>query len=245
MSAPIVTFRDVVLGYGRTVIVPGISFAVSPGDYLGVIGPNGSGKTTLLRAILGLHRSWSGCIERRPGSRFGYCMQRQQLETPFPFSVSEMVLMGRVAVRGICRRCTQDDRRAARRALDRLGIRHLEDRPFRELSGGQRQRVIIARALAGEPHALVLDEPTSDLDLASERELLDILRTLNRDGLAVLLVSHELGNVINEAKSFVFLNAGRPPVFLPADALDGISLGAAMGTPVQLHAVAGRKVVLV
>lgn len=205
-----IEFKSVRLGYGRRKVFEALSLDIYEGDFLGIVGPNGSGKTTLLRSLMGLLKPQRGEIIRAWGLQFGYCPQRQFLDTLFPFTVFEMVMMARTKIIGCLKRPNHADKEKVLEALKTAGILNLASQRFHNLSGGQKQRTIIARALALEPNFLVLDEPTTDLDIKAEREILELIKTLHRkQKLTVALVTHELNEVINAAQKFIFLNPVR------------------------------------
>lgn len=213
MGKALVEFSAVSAGYGRHRVIDRLSFEIRRGDFFGLIGPNGAGKTTLLRLILGLQKPWSGTVSRAADLRFGYCLQRQAIDEIFPFTVGEIVMMGRTALMGPLVRPGDGDRAKVADCLRAAEIGHLAGRRFNELSGGQKQRTLIARALATEANCLVLDEPTNDLDIKGSREILALLEHLHRDyRLTVILVSHELERVLNHAGRFLFLDPERKAV---------------------------------
>lgn len=230
MRESLIKFNAVRLGYGKRVVFNSLNLAVCKGDFLGIVGPNGSGKTTLLRSMMGVLRPQQGEIERAVALRFGYCMQRQFIDTIFPFTVFEIVMMARTRIIGPMKKPGKTDKEKVLYALEIAGISRLVRERFYNLSGGQKQRVLIARALSVEPEFLILDEPTADLDIKAEREILGLIDTLHqKENLTVALVSHELNNVINYARKFIFLNPVRNNSDRSRDALDtkgeGISNG--------------------
>lgn len=214
MNEPLVTFREVVLGYGTRPVLSGLSLRVCRGDFLGIVGPNGSGKTTILRALLGLIRPRAGEIVfgadgLRGGVHLGYVPQHTTVDEVFPLSVFDVVLMGRTRRLGAFRRPGAADRDAARRALAASGIAEHADRAFHDLSGGQKQRTLIARALATEPDLLVLDEPTSGMDLAGETSVMMLIDELHRrERLTVVMVSHQLNTVAKWCRRLGILHEG-------------------------------------
>jgi ABC-type Mn2+/Zn2+ transport system ATPase subunit len=241
---PLVSMAGVALGYGRKRVLEGVGLEIRRGDYAALVGANGSGKTTLLRGILGLLRPLAGSVTRAPGVRFGYVPQGQTVDEAFPLTAHEVVAMGRYArLRPLGRPCVADQE-AVRAALSDVGARELENELFRDLSGGQKQRVLIARALAGEPDVLVLDEHTAGLDLGGEHAvaaLIDRLQSERR--FAVLAVSHSLNLVVNHARTIGLIRDGRFS-FAPAhEMLRGDFLTDFYGVPLQVLEVAGRKVV--
>ena len=195
-----------------------VSFAVSSGELVAVAGPNGSGKTTLLRTLLGLERPVSGRValddravqqytRRELAERIGALPQRE--EPAFPLTVGEAVLLGRWARLGPIASVTAEDTRAMEDALTRCDVAGFGSRRVETLSGGEWQRVRIARALAGTPRLLLLDEPTAALDIAHEMALFDLLRQLVADGLGVLVITHHLNIAARYADRMVLLSAGR------------------------------------
>jgi ABC-type Mn2+/Zn2+ transport system ATPase subunit len=186
-------------GYHGKAILPAVDLSIRRGTFLGVVGPNGSGKTTLVRTILGLIPPVKGRIEMPNGvPKFGYVPQRPELERSFPLSALDMVLMGRFPRIGLGRRVGERDREAAIEALGRCGLRGLERRALHTLSGGQRQRALIARALASEPQVLILDEPTTGMDIVTEKGLLDLVESFRKEmQLGVVMISHHLHLVAN------------------------------------------------
>jgi ABC-type Mn2+/Zn2+ transport system ATPase subunit len=206
----LIEFENVDLGYGRRRVLQGVNLDVVPGDFLGIVGPNGAGKTTLLKAILGLIGPMAGRISRASeGLRVGYVPQRESVDTLFPLTVLDIVLMGRYTRVGWFRWPGQADRDAAMAALDHVGIADLARRSYPNLSGGQKQRALIARALAGNPNLLILDEPTNGMDLASERAIMELVcRLHDDDDLTVLMVSHLLNTVVNYARRIAIVGEG-------------------------------------
>ena len=201
MSEPAIALTDVTFGYADEPVVRSVSFTVGRGEFVGIIGPNGSGKSTLLRLMSGYLRAWRGQVavdgqpieryERRElGQRIG--VVPQETSVVFPFSVAEMVLFGRTPHLGGFGFERDSDLAAARRAMQRTDTAHLARRVITELSGGERQRVILARALAQEPAILLLDEPAAFLDIRHEVEMYDLLRDLQREGMTVVSVLHDL-----------------------------------------------------
>jgi ABC-type Mn2+/Zn2+ transport system ATPase subunit len=201
MTERLIELRNVSLGYGNRMVLRGINLCIQTGDFLGLVGPNGAGKTTLLRGLLGTLRPHAGEIIRRQplpaaGLVLGYVPQEKQLDPLFPLSVLQVVLMGRYKKLGPGRRPGIVDRSVAIDSLRHVGLDHLVQASFQELSGGQKQRVLIARALAAEPHVLVLDEPTSGMDMASQKHLLQLLQALHEAArLTIILATHNLNIV--------------------------------------------------
>lgn len=242
---PLVRFDKVTLGYGRRPVLTGISFDIEEGDFLGLVGPNGSGKTTILRATLGTLKPLAGTVTRAPGLRFGYVPQRDQVDYGFPLKVLEVVLMGRYDRIGIGRRPSGEDRALALAALDHVGIADLAGQPLSALSGGQKQRTLIARALVGKPNLLVLDEPTTGMDLVSTTQILGLVRELHeRDRLTVLMVSHALNEVANYVERIALVNQGKFRIGPLDEVLSEEMLSDLYGLPVDVASVDGHRIVL-
>jgi ABC-type Mn2+/Zn2+ transport system ATPase subunit len=203
----LVGLKDAAIGYGARPLLRDVTLEVALGDFLGVVGPNGGGKTTLVRTILGVLPVLAGRRLQPAPMRVGYVPQRDHVDALWPLTVAEVVLMGRYRMKGIGRRPGAQDREAAAAALAQVGMGDLASRAFRTLSGGQRQRTLVARALAGSPELLVLDEPTNGMDPAAELDVLDVVRDLHRArGLAVIMVTHRLEAVANYAARLVFVD---------------------------------------
>jgi ABC-type Mn2+/Zn2+ transport system ATPase subunit len=239
--------RDVSVAYGRRSVLHHIDLCLPEGSFLGLIGPNGSGKTTLLRAILGLVRPVAGEIEYRAGRapRFGYIQQSQSLDDLFPLTVEEIVLMGRIPLRGPFRPLRRADRTAAAAAMETTGVRALADQLYRDLSGGQKQRCLLARALATEPELLALDEPTSDMDIGGEERTLQLVARLREErGLTVIMVSHRVDVVVNVVDRLALLRDGRLEAGPASEMLTARRLEEFLGVPVILGRVGHRRVIV-
>ncbi|MFN8526588.1 MAG: metal ABC transporter ATP-binding protein [Chloroflexota bacterium] len=199
---------DLRCGYDSTVVLDGVSLQLARGQFAGIVGPSGSGKTTLLRALLGLVDHHGGQIEFAAGARrrMGYVPQLETIDWSFPATVEQVVLMGLTAESGPFPWTSRADRQRMLELLDRLGIQGLAKRHIRELSGGQQQRVFLARALIRQPDLLLLDEPTSGSDIKTRHEVLHLLADLNREGITVLLTTHDLNSVAAHLPWVICLN---------------------------------------
>ncbi|MBM0233013.1 metal ABC transporter ATP-binding protein [Micromonospora sp. STR1_7] len=201
MTTPVITVQHGTVGYDGRPVLRDISFTVSAGEVVALLGANGSGKSTLIRAVLGLVPLNAGSITLfdRPLRRFrqweriGYVPQRLGAGGGVPATVREVVASGRLARRGVLRPPGRADRAAVDAALRAVGLADRATDPVATLSGGQQQRTLIARALAGQPELLVLDEPTAGVDAASQEAFAGALRDFVAGGGTVLLVAHELG----------------------------------------------------
>ncbi len=241
----LVRFDGVSLGYGRSPVLTGVTFAVPEGDFLGVVGPNGSGKTTIIRAMLGTLLPLAGTVTKTAGLRFGYVPQRDQVDSLFPLSVNDVVIMGRYDRIPLGRRPGPDDRRAARQALEQVGVPHLADRNLSRLSGGQKQRVLIARALVGDPNVLVLDEPTNGMDLVSTTQILGLVRDLHdQRGLTVVMVSHALNEVANYVHRIGLVFEQKLRLGTVSEIINEEVLSQVYGLPVEVHTFDGHRVVV-
>jgi zinc transport system ATP-binding protein len=230
---PIIELEEVTVRFQNFIALENVTLQVRRGDFLAVIGPNGSGKTTLLRAILGLVQPTHGSVRlfgKAPcdfseWSRIGYVPQIARIDPRFPIRVFDVVLMGRYGQVGLIRRPSRRDREAAKTALDRVGLIDLADRQIGRLSGGQRQRVLVARALAAEPELLILDEPTSGVDVTTTESMFELLGRFHRQGMTVIVVSHDVGVVAQHVSTVACLNRtlvahGRPKEVLRPDILE-------------------------
>jgi ABC-type Mn2+/Zn2+ transport system ATPase subunit len=185
--------RDVCVHYGTTVALAPSSLEIPSGQSVALVGPNGSGKSTLLLVLAGLLRPTSGRLERRAGVRVSFVAQHQLQHRWMPISVGEVLRMGRYGERGLLGRLGPADRRAIDEAAERMDVVDMVRRPFGDLSGGQRQRVLVAQALAARPDLLLLDEPITGLDLASQQRILDVITDETAAGTSVVLSTHHLG----------------------------------------------------
>jgi zinc transport system ATP-binding protein len=186
-------------------VLKNINFTLEEGLFLGIVGPNGGGKTTLIRAILGLLAPASGTVKifgQNPesllvrNSVFGYLPQHQNIDPNFPATALDIVLMGRYRAAGFLKWPGKKDREEALRCLFIMGVDNLKDMQYSQLSGGQQQRVSIARALAGEPRILVLDEPSTGIDVVGQEDFYHLLKGLQKKmTLTILMVSHDIGTV--------------------------------------------------
>jgi iron complex transport system ATP-binding protein len=225
MSA-LVVFRDVAFAYprperlrARRFAFDGLSFTVDTGEILGVIGPNSAGKTSLLRLLTRVLTPSRGEIlvgGRRVADLAHWELARQvavvpqEAPRPFPYTVEQLVLMGRYPHAPRRYFESREDAAAARAAMEATGTLALAPLPLEQLSGGERQRALLARALAQEPRLLVLDEPTSHLDLRYQAETAELLRRLNREGaVTILLVSHDLNLAAELCDRLLLLHEGR------------------------------------
>ena len=205
-------------------VLEDVSLSLGEGEFVAVAGPNGGGKTTLVRIVLGLERPsvGSALLYGEPAHRFagsralGYLAQRSHVGGDAPATVREVVSAGRLASGRLLGRLQREDRARVAEAIDRVGLSAVADAPLRTLSGGMQQRTFIAKALAGQPSLLVLDEPTTGVDAESQESLAELLATLHRElGVTIVYVSHEFGAVEHHVERLILVRRtivfdGRP-----------------------------------
>jgi ABC-type Mn2+/Zn2+ transport system ATPase subunit len=204
--------RDLAAGYEGRPAVEGITFAIPPGQMVGVIGPNGAGKTTLFKAILGLipHQRGDILLHEAPAlgqrSMMGYLPQLEEVNRDFPVSVADVVMMGRYPRVGWGRRPGPDDVAVMRQALNRVDLLDQARTQIGKLSGGQQQRAFLARVLAQDPHLLLLDEPVSGVDTTAQHAIFALLEELRNSGKTVVVATHDLNCVIERFDQVLCLN---------------------------------------
>lgn len=232
---PIIRFDHASFGFPGVLALKDISLSISAGEFIGVIGPNGSGKTTLCRAVLGLLAPVEGhlrifdcaCDELRCHHRakIGYLPQKGVVDRNFPVTVLETVMMGRYGALGLFNRPRRKDREIALEALAHVGMDGHKDTALGHLSGGQQQRVFIARALTQQPQVLLLDEPTTGLDITTQHNVIELVEHLHHElGLTVLLITHDINLIRSRVDRLVLLKtrlfaAGPPTEVLKPDIL--------------------------
>ncbi len=205
-----ITVRDLSLGYDGHTIVQGLHFTVNAGDYLCIVGENGSGKTTIMKTRLHLQEPVGGQILIGDGlkkNEIGYLPQQTVVQKDFPASVREIVLSGCQGRCGLRPFYNREEKQLAEETLRRLGIAGLASRCYRELSGGQQQRVLLARALCATRKLLLLDEPVSGLDPKVTGEMYGLIAQLNRDGLTVVMISHDVAAALRYASHILHIGA--------------------------------------
>jgi ABC-type Mn2+/Zn2+ transport system ATPase subunit len=227
---PIIRFDHASFGFPGVTALKDISLSINPGEFVGVIGPNGSGKTTLCKAVLGLMAPVEGhlhifdcaCDELRCHHRakIGYLPQKGVVDRNFPVTVLETVMMGRYGAMGLFRRAGRQDQDIALEALAHVGMDRHKDTALGHLSGGQQQRVFIARALAQQPKVLLLDEPTTGLDITTQHNVIELVQHLHEElGLTVLLITHDINMIRSRVDRLVLLKTRLFAAGPPADVL--------------------------
>ena len=226
-AEPIVELKSVSSGYGGKPVLHDIDLTINRGDFIGLLGPSGSGKSTLLRTILGAVDVYEGDVRvygrstaaRKP--RIGYVPQLETIDWNFPVTVEQVVTMGGVSREWWLPWHGREVRDRAFEMMERLGIADLAGRHIRELSGGQQQRAFLARALVGDSRLLLLDEPTSGVDIKTRDEVMHLLDELNHQDVTVVMTTHEINAVAAHLPWVVCVNgrivdAGPPSrVFTP------------------------------
>ncbi len=229
--------ESLALGYDNGIIVKDLDFEVNAGDYLCIVGENGSGKSTLMRTLLGLQNPKGGRIILGDGltkKEIGYLPQQTQVQKDFPASVREIVISGCQARCGLRPFYNREEKDLAEKNMERLGITDLSARSYRELSGGQQQRALLARALCATQKLLILDEPVSGLDVKVTAELYTMIKELNRDGITIIMVSHDIAAAVKYASHILhigdqvffgsrnsYLESRQGKLFLEAEGSDG------------------------
>lgn len=192
----LLTAENLSLGYESGAIIEGLNFKVDKGEYLCIVGENGSGKSTLMKTVLHLMEPLNGRVIYGDGlkrSEIGYLPQHTAVQKDFPASVREIVLSGCQGRCGLRPFYSREEKEIAGRNMERMGITDLRDRCYRELSGGQQQRVLLARALCAAGRMLFLDEPVAGLDPDAAHNMYETISDINRSGIAVMMISHDLG----------------------------------------------------
>ena len=211
----LISCRNLCIGYENKQVVENLTFCVDSGDYLCIVGENGSGKSTLIKTLLHLCKPISGELILSDGlkrNEIGYLPQQTETQKDFPTSAYEVVLSGNLNSCGIIPFYTKRHHQTAERNMERLGILDLKKKCFRELSGGQKQRVLLARALCATTKLILLDEPVTALDHDAANEMYSVIDDLHRDGIAVIMVTHDTDVATKYATHILHL-AGRQKFF--------------------------------
>ena len=195
MSDALLALQRVSAAYASQPVFADLDLCLSPGQFAALVGPTGGGKSTLLKLILGLLPCTQGSVQCLPQVTMGYVPQREMIDWRFPVTAEQVVLMGRYRQTSYWPWATRADRREVAALLDRLGLTPYARRHIRQLSGGQQQRIFLARALVARPQLLLLDEPTTGVDLKTQHDILHLLHELNREGMTILLATHDLNTI--------------------------------------------------
>ena len=205
----LITCENLTLAYDTGVVASGVSFTLEAGSYLCIVGENGSGKSTLLKSMLGLHPISGGVLTIDPAIRksgIGYLPQHTPAQRDFPASVREIVRSGCLQRSGLVPFWRASDRKLADEAMTRMGIDKIAGKCYRELSGGQQQRVLLARAFCATGKLILLDEPIAGLDPMAMTEMYGMIADLNREGVAVVMVSHDVSAAVQYATHILHMS---------------------------------------
>ena len=242
-TGSLLRLRKVTCRYGAETVLRDVDLDVAAGTFTGVVGPSGSGKTTLLRVLLGTVTPVRGDVERAKGVAMSYVPQLETVNWSFPVTVNECVLMSRTRGR-VLPWPSRAERAEVASVLDRLGIGGLAHRHIRELSGGQQQRMFLARALLRQPKLLLLDEPTSGVDVATRHEVLHLLGELNRDGIGIVLTTHDLNGMAAHLPHLVCLHTEVIGVGPPREVITPEVLERTFGAKMEVLIHGGMPVVV-
>lgn len=197
--------------YDKELVLKNINFTLKQGDFLAIIGPNGGGKSTLAKILLNLLKPTSGVIKYpnvtlfNKNSLIGYTPQDTSINKDFVIQAFDIVLMGFLEKRVFGYKITKNDRYEAIEIMKKLGIDNIRNKKIGDLSGGQRQRVLIARALCGDPKLLIFDEPTSNIDLPTQKEIYNLLKEINSN-YTIIVITHDISNLLEYASNVLFVN---------------------------------------
>ena len=218
--------KNISIGYDKNAILSNLSFSIENGDYLCILGENGAGKSTLMKTILGLIPIISGKIEFENGltkKDIGYLPQQTIVQKDFPATCYEIVISGFQNRCGLRPFYNKTEKQKALDIMKEIGIEKLKNKCFRELSGGQKQRVLLARALCSTQKILLLDEPVSGLDPKATEEMYEIIDKLNKNGITVIMISHDVSSALKYAKHILFVNNN--PFFGTKEEFENSDLG--------------------
>ena len=214
MMKPIIEIKNLSAGYDGRTVLHDVNLSIYERDFLGIIGPNGGGKTTLIKCILGLLKPTGGEIifhtsekasTKTTSTFLGYLPQYNSIDRKFPISVEEVILSGLSIQKSLTSRFTPEQREKGKQIIARMGLEGLESRSIGQLSGGQLQRALLGRAIISDPAVLILDEPSTYIDKRFEARLYELLAEINKE-CAIILVSHDIGTVLQQVKSIACVN---------------------------------------
>nr|WP_321267199.1 metal ABC transporter ATP-binding protein [uncultured Sulfurimonas sp.] len=216
LSLPIFDVKNLYFKVGNQEILSNVSLEIFAHEYIGIIGPNGGGKTTLIRILLGLEKQTKGEVKIfgkriknfKEWHKIGYVPQRAtQVDVNFPATVEDVVKMGRVSQRKLFSKESEEDRKLVAEAMQKMNVYHLKEKMVGTLSGGQRQRVMCARALASKPEILILDEPNTGVDVASQKRFYDLLGYLNKEEkITIVFITHDIGVIADDIARLFTIN---------------------------------------
>lgn len=213
---PIIEAKNISMSYENKKVIDSLTFTVNSGDYLCIVGENGSGKTTLLKGLTGLKKIDSGVLlfgEGLKHDEIGYLPQQTDFQRDFPASAGEVVLSGCINSLGLQPFYGKKHKKMASDAMAKLEISELSNKCYHDLSGGQQQKVLLARAICASKRLLILDEPTTGLDMGASEEMYKFISKLNKEGMTVITISHDVENAVRCANKVLHLGEHEPLFF--------------------------------
>ncbi len=211
-TPPPIEVHDLTVAYRRKPVLWDVDFDLPEGNLIGLVGPNGAGKSTLIKAIMGMLPLVSGYVKvygkplEKQRELVGYVPQRESVDWDFPTDALDVVMMGRYGRLSLLGRPGREERQIAETCLEQVGMAEFGHRQISQLSGGQQQRVFLARALAQDASVYLMDEPFAGVDAATEKAIIDLLKSLKEDGKTVLVVHHDLHTVVEYFDWVMLLN---------------------------------------
>lgn len=230
-------------GYSHQPVLRDVNFHVHEDQFTGIVGPSGAGKTTLLRLLLGTLKPMKGVISKTPGLRMAYVPQLETVSWNFPVTVRECVLMSRKSATRLPWPSKREKIQVGA-VLERLGIGELAERHIRELSGGQQQRMFLARALLRQPQMMLLDEPTSGVDVSTRHDVLHLLADLHEEGVAIVLTTHDLNGIATHLPHLVCVNSRIIASGAPIDVMTPDVLEQTFGARMEVLEHLGMRIVV-
>lgn len=218
----LITAENLTVGFGSQPVADRICFTIDSGDFICIVGENGSGKSTLVKTVLALLPPLGGRIIFGDGlkrTEIGYLGQQTDVQRDFPASVEEIVISGCLSSCGKRPFFNRQDKRKAESNMVRTGVLDLRHRCYRELSGGQQQRVLLARALCASSRVILLDEPVTGLDPVSSAGMYRVLKELNKSGMTIIMVSHDIDSALENATKV--LDMGKKTVMMSVEEYRG------------------------
>ena len=233
----------VTASYDQAVVLEDLSFHIHEDQFTGIVGPSGAGKTTLLRLLLQTLTPTKGTVWRAPDLRVAYVPQLETVNWNFPITVFDCVLMSRKSTR-LRPWASSSEKANVFSVLDRLGISDLSKRHIRELSGGQQQRMFLARALIRQPQLLLLDEPTSGVDISTRHDIMHLLADLHEDGVAIVLTTHDLNGIATHLPHLVCVNGRIVGEGTPSEVMTSAVLERTYGAQMDVLEHLGVRIVI-